>query len=189
MTTYKLADDIKPDSILAGAEQVGEYIGLSETEKLQLRLLTEESIELIKNIIEQYVGEMWFESEAKNVVINIQVMSRDMDEVMRDKLVAASTTGENAAYKGFKGKILSLLDSHYKKGYSQQELDEIYEACGFHSEKDEDGNTYVWNKKPDEGKKRVGVVSDEHSILDKIADKIEIGVLNQKAGIKIYKAF
>ena len=108
------------------------------------------------------------------------------------QLLSASTTGTNEAYKGFKGAILSLFDNGYKlsNGITQDEIDDLSNDICAHSEFTEDGGMYVFNNNTDMGVRHIGVVEGmEQSILAKVADKIEVGVINKMATITISKSF
>lgn len=80
------------------------HMNFSPREVLHLRLLTEETIGMLRAILDTYDGEVWFEGDAFSYKICFSVRA-SVDPDMRDALLDVSTTGENAASRGIMGKI------------------------------------------------------------------------------------
>ena len=56
--------DLSP--LLAEAEKVAKYNGLTEKESLYLRLLAEELVSMLPSIVENYSGEFWIVNSGKS---------------------------------------------------------------------------------------------------------------------------
>ena len=105
---YSLSDI---DEALKLAEKCAAYCELSHKQTLQLRLLTEELIGMMHGILGKYSSELFLSADKKDISIHLRARADfDISSKEREMLVAASTKGENLAYRGFMGKIRRLLE-------------------------------------------------------------------------------
>lgn len=93
---------------LAATEQLGVEGGLEKKQILQLRLLAEELFSLLHSIAGEVKAEYLpgRDGKAYSLALCSDIM---LTREMRDQFIAFSTSGENAAAKGFMGKIREMI--------------------------------------------------------------------------------
>ena len=91
------------------AAAVAAYKGLSGRDALQLRLLTEEMVGMMRSITGSSEGQFWMEDEGGVYQLHLRVETR-MSLRKRDQLMAAATTGRNEAARGLMGRLRDLFD-------------------------------------------------------------------------------
>ena len=91
-------------------EALGREAGLNEKEKLRLRLLSEELFGMVKAITGEAEALYWAEREDKKFSLHLKV-DTEMNKAMRRQLLSVSSSGENAAAKGFMGKLLDVIST------------------------------------------------------------------------------
>ncbi len=91
-------------------EALGREAGLNEKEKLRLRLLSEELFGMVKAITGEAEALYWAEREDKEFSLHLKV-DTEMNKAMRRQLLSVSSSGENAAAKGFMGKLLDVIST------------------------------------------------------------------------------
>lgn len=77
---------------------------LEKRDMLRLCLLVEETLGMVKAMVDEYFGQMWFVGDENACAIHMELVS-DMTGDKREELLSVSTSGENASAKGFMGKI------------------------------------------------------------------------------------
>lgn len=114
-------------------EKIAEYNGLSRKEMLQLRLLAEEILGMQAGIMGFAKGTFYMENKER--VYNIYFHT-ELDEIhqLQDKFVEMSTSGENAAYSGFMGKIRYMIDNIQSNP-----------GCGFYQADSSAGDSMAYN--------------------------------------------
>ena len=102
--------DIK--KALKEVEKFAQYNELSHKETLHLRLLVEEMLGMQINVIGFISGEFYLENQENtyNVYLHTEI-DIDKQQAVQDDLVGMSTSGKNAAYTGFMGRIRKLMDN------------------------------------------------------------------------------
>ncbi|MDO5112602.1 MAG: hypothetical protein Q4E65_09880 [Clostridia bacterium] len=99
------------ENALALTEKCAAYCELSPRQTLQLRLLAEELLGMMRGILVNYEAEFYLESEAKDITIHLRAHAdMDIPDSERKKIVEVSTSGENLAYRGVMGKVRKLLE-------------------------------------------------------------------------------
>lgn len=96
------------DEALAVTEKTGLASGLEKKQILRLRLLAEELIGMLRGIAGDVEADYWLERNGRAYALHLRsdvTMTREMHE----QLIAVSTSGENAAAKGFMGKIREMI--------------------------------------------------------------------------------
>ena len=94
---------------LSQADKAAQYKALSPKSSLCLKLLTEETISLMRALAGTAKGEFWIEDRDGMYEIHLRVDTQ-IDEEKRMKLLSASSSGKNEAARGFMGKIRSFFD-------------------------------------------------------------------------------
>lgn len=100
---------LKIETALDQAEAVAVYKKLSPKGTLQLRLLTEEMMGLIRSVTGETEGDFWIEENDGLYQLHLKVVTR-MSSVKREHLLSASTSGKNDAARGFFGRLRDLFD-------------------------------------------------------------------------------
>ena len=89
-------------------EDFARALGLEKHEALRLDLLTEETLGLVKALVNEFYGQLWFEAEGKRCEIHLQATA-DMNTDRREELLSVSSTGRNAAAKGFMAMLKDVV--------------------------------------------------------------------------------
>ncbi len=89
-------------------EDFARGLGLDRHDTLRLELLTEEMLGMVKGMVDEFYGQIWFEAEGKRCEIHLQATA-DMNADRREELLSVSSTGRNAAAKGFMGMLKDVL--------------------------------------------------------------------------------
>lgn len=90
-------------------QAAADYRGLSHKESLQLRLLAEEMLGMLREITGEPEAAFWVESEGKQFQLHLSAQPRLTDS-MREELLSTSTTGKNAAITGVMGKLRDIFE-------------------------------------------------------------------------------
>lgn len=89
-------------------EDFARELGLDRHDTLRLELLTEETLGMVKAMVEEFYGQLWFEAEGRHCEIHLQATA-DMNADRREELLSVSSTGRNASAKGFMGMLKDVL--------------------------------------------------------------------------------
>ena len=89
-------------------EKAGEEAGLSYKEKLRLRLLAEELLGMMRGIVGEAEAAFWVENNDRRFELHLN-SDVPLSQEMRKELISVSSKGENAAAKGFMGKIREMI--------------------------------------------------------------------------------
>ena len=90
-------------------EKVAAYKGLTKKNALHLRLLVEEMMGMMRSITGEVEGQFWIEDEDGVYKLHLLVET-GMTAKKREKLISASTSGQNEASRGLMGKIRSFFE-------------------------------------------------------------------------------
>ena len=94
---------------LAEADHFSEYQDLSVRDARRVRLLTEELLGMVRGLTGAYTAMFWIEGEKKKCYLHLQAKT-EMSNEKRAELIAASTSGKNAAAKGLGGHLRNLIE-------------------------------------------------------------------------------
>lgn len=97
------------DAALAQADKAAEQMGLVGKDALHMRLLVEEMMSMMRSIIGGLEGRFWIEADSGAYRLYLEVKTL-MDTEQRAQLLAASTSGKNAAHRGLMGKLRAFLE-------------------------------------------------------------------------------
>ena len=113
---FELTQDVQElEKMLSETEKAAVYSGLDKKQSIRLRLLAEELIGMLPELLEYIKGQFWIESKGKAFELHISATLDDMFAADREKLLSISTSGENAAAKGVMGKIRSAFEIMLKE--------------------------------------------------------------------------
>ena len=92
--------------LLNETEKAASYSNLDKKQSGRLRLLAEELVGMLPELLEFSDGEFWVESEGKNFELHTALTPNGlMNNEMREKLLSVSTSGKNASAAGIMAKI------------------------------------------------------------------------------------
>ena len=186
------------DKALELTEKTGAFCGLDHKSSLRLRLLSEEVIELMRSFKGDLKGDFWL--EAKDNVVEIHLKTEiPMDRQTRDELLSVSSSGKNAAAKGFMGRIremiakASLPEDPETKAMTDQALGLMALGCQMGSY----AGSYSWSmsaytasiEKAEAAQAEAAKDELEKSIVANLADDVTVHIVNSDVEFAIYKSF
>ncbi|WP_026518697.1 hypothetical protein [Butyrivibrio sp. MC2021] len=114
MENYQKITDkyiISYDSLNRIGGWIGE-LGLAKRDSLHLRLLTEETLGMVKAMTGDYEAVIWFAKDNdKEASIFLTIKAEDIDLEQKKELIEVSTEKTNAKAKGFMGKIADIIEN------------------------------------------------------------------------------
>ena len=96
------------EEALRQTEKAAAYADLGPKESLRLRLLGEEMMGMLRTIVGEERSRFWVEAEEKAFSLHLSANVR-MNTDMREELLKSSTSGRNAAVKGFMSRIRDIF--------------------------------------------------------------------------------
>ena len=184
---------------LDATEKLGLENGLATKENLHLRLLGEELLGLVRGIAGEVEALYWLEWENKAFQLHLQADIR-LTQEMRKQFISVSSTGTNAAVKGFTGKIkemiaILLLPKDDGPSYLSLGLMSLGSPGGFLA----DEGTYEWSmdlfmtqmEQAGHSSLEAREAWDEleKSVLAKLADEVKISIIGSQVEITVFKTF
>ncbi|MBQ3865574.1 MAG: hypothetical protein II776_01635 [Clostridia bacterium] len=193
------------EEALTAACATAAYRGLSQKETLQLRLLTEETLGMLRRLTGKKEAEFWAASEGRAFELHL-VARPIVTGDMRNELLKVSTSGKNAAATGFMGKLRDIFDRALVGGGST--MDPAVFAQGYVVAGDAymvDAMPYVYStatalwsmqkyKAACEQAAAAGKEADEWDELEKsivanLADEVTVAITGDKVEMTVYKKF
>lgn len=182
-------------NILYQTQKTGLFASLDKKENGRLRLLAEELVGMLPELLEFSDGEFWIDCNGKSfelhTVLNPNV---SLTDEIREKLLQVSSSGKNAAAVGIMAKIklaveFMLID--YEKNINQLPLDyEFYHdgmgTVPYFSSASWSLGAYRAKTSGEKGEKWDEL---EKSIIANIADDVLVGIQGKKVEIIVKKAF
>lgn len=149
------------------------FTGLDQDESLDLQLLTEEMLSLVRSITGEVEASFWIESQGKAFELHVSTETV-MDKEKRRELIDSSTSRKNEANTGFLGRLRNAFEEALTADADQPDRymteDEITDLPhGILGKPDWDGY--------------------ERSILQTVADEVKIGIRGGKVDVTICKRF
>ena len=185
------------------ADNYAWHAGLDKRDALRLNLLVEETLGMVKNMLGDFYGQLWFESEGKTCEIHFEATA-NMDADKKQELLSVSSTGRNAAAKGFMAKIGEMISGAlYGFGQTMDAYGQQTIQYGIvHTLDTMSPNVDmvpIWTLQTYKGdlKQARGTESAaeeawdelEKSIVARLADDIVVGVRGDRVDLIITKAF
>lgn len=178
-------------------------IKLDERATLRLDLLVEETLGMVKAMLEDFYGQIWFAANGRNVEIHFEATA-DMNADRKEDLLSVSSTGRNAAAKGFMAKLGEMISGAMRDmGRTMNAYGEETMRYGIiHTTGVMAGNPDMmtfWSLQTyradlDQARARDGDAEEawdelEKSIVARLADDIVVGVKGDRIDLVITKAF
>ncbi|MBQ6077088.1 MAG: hypothetical protein IJK12_00890 [Clostridia bacterium] len=188
--------------VLEETERAAAYRGLEPKQALRLRLLAEEMTGMLKTLVGDERFRYWIESEGRVFSLHLETQTI-VTRALREALLKASSSGKNAAAKGFMGRlreILTTMSESYvpaavaEMGYGYSYVDVI----DFDESMDMSPNAmlYGWSLRAyrdavTENKEKEPEKWDEleKSITAKLADDVKIFIRRNNVEMVIEKTF
>lgn len=187
------------DEALRQAELAAEAYDLPHKDALHLRLLGEEMMGMLRAVTGEMYSDFWVEEDKGTFSLHLSTDTQ-MYLDKREELLALSSTGKNAAAKGFMGKIRSVIDafatpevqgvpSFLSLGLTSAGADGaflLYDAAadwslnayraGLESRQDSSETAEAWDEL-------------EKSVVAKLADDVSVAIRGNNVELIIYKTF
>lgn len=181
---------------LSMTERFGREHNLDKKPVLHLRLLAEELFGMLRSIAGKVEASYWLSADEKKFELHMQ-SDVEMNLEIRDKLLAASSSGMNEAAKGFMGKIRNMIGEMLLSAQDSSAYP-MYNATYMYPMDDPFGD-YIWSmsyyveelQRKMETAKEASEAWDEleKSIVASIADDIKVKIKGKNVEIILYKAF
>ena len=198
----RVGDD--PALVKAAMDEAEGFIkdlSLDPKTALRIRLLTEEVLEMVKNMVGTFSGDFWVEHSEKEFHIHLDGKAKKMNLDTENELLSASKDGENVSVRGF-GAMISHFINHHK-----EYIDNLLDAMGESVTNDymylgpvidnDLTNQIQWTMHnysqyvTDQSNTDDGIEEArdnlERSILANLADDIRVGVLEDDITITVIK--
>lgn len=175
-------------------EKAAKYGGLDSKQTIRLRLLTEELLNMLPEMLEYCKGEFWVENEKKEYTLCVNVTLDDILDADRDMLMSVSTSGKNAAAVGIMGKIRAVTEMMLVD-YINAQAENPYNFYSMGMEPDMYNYVNAWTleqyRRSAQEKEENHAVWDEleKSIIANLADDVIVGIIGKKVDIKVKKSF
>ena len=185
-------------------EEFARGLGLDKHESLRLELLTEETLGMVKALVDDFYGQIWFEGEGKRCEIHLQATA-DMNADRREELLSMSSSGRNAAAKGFMAMLKDVVSgAMHSFGRSMNDYGREVARYGIVNPADVGGFAVdamvpIWSlqtyrtgletQRLDNAEADAAWDELEKSIVGKLADDVVVGVKGDRIEIVITKDF
>lgn len=177
------------------AERVAAFLALGKKDALHLALLTEEMMGMMLALTGQTEADFWIENEKNVTTLHLKAAAA-MNAEMRKKLLAASSTGKNVAVKGIMGKIKDIFQRLVEPA-DDSTIPTAAFAMGSSSQPNGFASLGVclWSLTQYKSIVNKGVGANkewdelEKSIVSKLADEVQIGIIDEMVEMIIFKSF
>lgn len=173
------------------AEKVAAYNNLDERQARRLRLLSEELIGMLPELLEYGRGEFWIENEGKKFELHVSVKPADVLDLDEDKILSISSSGKNAATKGILNKIRAAAQMMLLS-YGEATTPYSYDFYDMGMVTDVHNYENAWSLT----NYREQVTSNkeewdelEKSVIANLSDNVIVGVTGKKVEIVVIKNF
>ena len=183
------------ENILTEVEKVTNYNNLNKKEALRLRLLAEELVGMLPELVKNFEGCFWLQNNENQYELHMELSVKGLSKEKKEQLRSVSANNKNAAAVGFMGKIrdiaenmLLFSDDPSRRSFFESDFLYGYDAADIHY-------SYAWSLDYYMEKHRVKKNSEnewdelEKRIVAKLADDVIVGVRGENVEIIIKKNF
>ena len=177
-------------------------VKLDKHETLRLSLLVEETRGLAKTVLDDFYGQIWFTADGKACEIHFEATA-DMNADRKEELLSVSSTGKNAAKRGFMAKLGEMISGAlHSAGKTMDTYGQTMNYGIIYNPNMMSGNTdmmTVWTlqtyrndldlARGDNDNAEEAWDELEKSIVAKLADDIVVGVKGDRIDLVIKKEF
>ena len=184
------------ENVLSEVEKVTDYSGMQKKEALRLRLLAEELVGMLSELVKNFEGRFWIQNNENKYELHAELSVETLSIEKKEALIAVSANKKNAAAKSFMGKIRDIVqnmllhseeswqdgvaDIDYLYDYNTADVHYVYAWTLDHYEKQQKERLFDSSEEWDQLEK---------SIVAKLADDVVVGVRGKKVEIIIKKEF
>jgi len=188
-------DTISLQNALKEAEKIAVYNEFDAKQSGRLLLLAEELIGMVPSLLEYADGDFWIESEGKKIELHVSLTpSQILGSEKRERLLAVSTSGKNAAAVGIMNKIriaaeMMILD--YAEVSASLPATHDFYALGMSSAAVFPNAAWSLQAYRAKAEKEKDEKWDEleKSIIANIADDVLVGIKGSEVDIIVKKVF
>lgn len=184
--------------VLNEAEAAAKYNNLSSKNTLQLRLLSEELICMIPELLDYSDGRFWIENTDNKYTISLEIEASSYVGLDVEQILAISTSGKNSA-KGFVSKIKNMLAIYFSDSIADVEvMNQVIPS--FYADESQvfvSSTPLSWSleqyrsnvEKTDFAKTSEAWDELEKSIIASLADDVKVSIVGKNVKIVIEKIF
>ena len=180
------------EAILAEVDKAAVYGRLDKKQSLHFRLLAEELLGMLPELLEFCSGKFWIEGENKSFELHVSVTLDDILSADRDRLMDIATSHQNSAAKGIMGKIRAAAEMMLVD-YLSAPPESIYDFYGMGIASDPLYFSSSWTlnqyKLAAQEQNEDAWDELEKSIVANIADDVIVGIKGTKVDIIVKKTF
>lgn len=179
---------------LTQTETIAEVKGLSQKDRLRLRLLTEEMMGMLQGLTGEVDAEFFIEEENNSYVLHLST-DTEMYAEKRQRLVEASTANRNAAAVGITGRLRSLFEGLLEPKDAETPSVSSLSSLGVFAPSSSGSSAPMWTlsqyrDQVQEGEDAAEAWDElEKSIVANLADEICIGIRGKNVEMTIHKKF
>lgn len=179
------------ENVLTEVEKVTAYNGMPKKEALRLRLLAEELVGMLPELMENFDGCVWIQNVENSYELHAEISAVKLSKENKESLIAISANKKNAAASSFMGKIRDVAQNMLLFSDGSSDPDYIHD----YDTKDV-LYTHAWTLEYYMNQQKARLSDDseewdqlEKSIVAKLADDVIVGVRGKKVEIVIIKNF
>lgn len=191
------------ENILSEVEKVSAYNALPRKEALRLRLLAEELVGMLPDLVNNFEGVFWAQNIDDLYELHVELALTQMSREKKDSILSVSASGKNAAAKGFMGKIREIAENMllgadeanrgmfaYQNAYDYSTDLQYSSAWTLESYTEQfyrDERSTIAKARQEQGNDEREQL--ERSIVARLADDVIVGVRGKSVDIIIKKKF
>ncbi len=154
-------------------EQAAEILGLTKEETLNLCLITEEMLSMLRSVAGELNAEFYLEGDGKAVKLHLSARQK-LGNVQRGELIKSTSSGTNDAAQGFLGKLREVFVQALSVG---KDIDRYYSSDSYRADiTDAVISTPKWDR-------------FERSVLLALADNVSISIRGGIVDLTVSKQF
>ena len=184
------------ENILNEVEKVAVYNGLEKKEALRLRLLAEELVGMLPELVRNFDGCFWLENSDKKYELHTELVVDGLSAEKKQAMIEMSAEKKNAAVSGFMSKIRDIAETMLLSSQDPS-LNAYYTAGYMYGYAVADiSYSYAWTLQHYISQQQGTMIEGaaewdqlEKSIVAKLADDVIVGVRGRKVEIIIKKEF
>ena len=183
------------------AERFSSYQKLSKKSSIRIRLLTEETLSMVRAIVGDFNALFWIEGDMNECKICLEAKTI-MDPEKRSGLMSVSTSGQNTEARGIMGKIMEMIETGREgkdaKKLSDRALHFIdYAQMGIDNADSLPQGVFAWSlnhykesvlsSKDNDNAAQEAWDELERSIVANLADDVRVGIRKDRVDMVIIK--
>ena len=181
------------ENVLTEVEKVASYNGMQKKEALRLRLLAEEMVGMLSELVENFDGFFWLQNQENRYELHAELSVERLSKEKKEMLIGISAKKKNAVASGFMGKLRDIAENML---LFSEETGVAYTTDTAYQYDHDVYYSYAWtlNHYMSRQQESLNEGSEEwdrleKSIVAKLADDVIVGVRGKKVEIIIKKEF